>query len=248
LSCIRFLRPRSGAAGAARRRLFCFPYAGGGSGIFRLWPDLLPGDTELGAPILPGRETRVNEASIADMGALVDLLAEAIEPHLDLPYALFGHSLGAFVAFDLAHEIARRGWPAPLHLFVSAQRGPGLPYRAQPIYELSDTAFLDKVSARYGGLPTALASHAEFMAVLTPILRADFKLVETYRRRAPGPLSCPITAFGGVEDTFITPDKLDAWSVETSAGFARRMAPGGHFFIETERAWLLAQIRRDLTI
>jgi medium-chain acyl-[acyl-carrier-protein] hydrolase len=239
-------RPVAGENSEIRRRLFCFPYAGAGAAVFRTWADLLPSDVELCVPGLPGRDARINEAPIPEMAPLVQSLAGQMVPRLALPYALFGHSMGAFVAFDLAHELSRLGLPPPSHLFVSAQRGPRLPYPEKPIFDLPDDGFLSGVVARYDSIPKAIMEQGELMRILLPTLRADFTLVEDYRYRAAVPLGCPITVFGRLEDSRITRSQLEAWSMETSDRCTLHLLPGGHFFINSARTELLALICRAL--
>jgi medium-chain acyl-[acyl-carrier-protein] hydrolase len=229
-----------------RRRLFCLPYAGAGAAIFRTWPDLLPADVELCVPGLPGRDAEIGTAPIADMSLLVDRLSEQIVPQLTLPYALFGHSMGAFIAFDLAHEISRRNLRPPSHLCVAAQRGPRLSYPETPIFDLPEERFLSAVIARYDSIPKAIMEQAEFMKLLLPTLRADFTLVEDYRYRAERPLGCPIVVFGGLEDRRVDRSQLEAWSLETYARCTVHLLPGGHFFINSARAELLGLICREL--
>jgi surfactin synthase thioesterase subunit len=236
----------AGAGVEIRRRMFCFPYAGAGAAIFQTWADLLPADIELCVPVLPGRDARVNEPAMPEMAPLVDALLGQMAPHLTLPYAMFGHSMGAFMAFDLAHEIVRRGLPGPFHLFVSAQRGPRLSYPETPIFHLPDDRFLAGVAARYKSIPKPVLEQEEFMRVLLRNLRADFTLVEDYKYRAQSKLACPITVFGGVDDGRITTAQLEAWSMETSDRCALQLVPGGHFFMDSARAELLALICREL--
>src|SRR6516162_1128526 len=120
-------RATPGPSPSLTQRLFCFPYAGAVAAVFQLWPDHLPPDLEVCIPCLPGRDARLDEPAASDMAPLVASLAQDVLPWLSVPYALFGHSMGAFIAFDLAHELSDLGSP-PAHLFVSAQRGPSLPY------------------------------------------------------------------------------------------------------------------------
>ncbi len=244
---MKIFRPSRPSAGSEIRwRLFCFPYAGAGAAIFRSWADLLPPDIELCIPVLPGRDARIGEAPIAEMAPLIQALIGRIAPRLTVPYALFGHSLGAFIAFELAHEIARLGLREPSNLFVSAQRGPSLRYLEKPIFGLPDDQFLAGILARYKSIPKTLMAQDDYMRVLLRILRADFTLVEDYKYRASARLSCPITVFGGAEDGRITAAQLEAWSLETSARCAVHILPGGHFFIDSARSELLALIRQNL--
>jgi len=228
-----------------RCRLFCFPYAGGGAAAFRQWPDGLPGDIELCIPCLPGRDARVDEPPATVMAPLVEGIAEEIFPLLTLPYALFGHSMGAFVAFDLAHKLSDSGF-APASVFVSAQRGPRLPYPAKPIFSLPDDAFLTAILDRYDSIPEPVLRQPELVSVLLRTLRGDFTLVEDYHYRARRMLSCPVTAFGGREDRQIDREQLAAWSCETSGTFDLHLLPGGHFFLQDSRRPLLGIIRRQL--
>lgn len=247
---LRRVRGRIGAAGPGapvRLRLICFPYAGAGAAVFRPWVDELPDDIELCVPCLPGRDARQDEPPAVAMAPLAAALAKGLWPMLDRPYALFGHSMGAFIAFDLAHELATAG-AAPMHLFASAQRGPRLPYPGPPMFTLPDADFLAAILKRYRAFPEPLLRDPEMMALLLRRLRGDFTLVEDYRYRASGLLDCPVTAFGGLEDRLIGRDQLQAWSQETSAAFDLRMLPGGHFFVNEARPALLAIIRKRLAL
>lgn len=235
-------RPVEGqGAPAVRHRLFCFPYAGAGAGVFREWPGRLPPRIEVCVPCLPGRDALVDEPPLASMAALVQSIARDIMGWLDLPYSLFGHSMGAFVAFDLAHELSRLGRP-PAHLFVAAQRGPQLPYPARPIFALPDDPFLAGVLARYDRIPKPVLEQKDLMAVLSRVLRADFTLTEDYHYRAAGPLACPVTAFGGSHDLEVGAGQLQAWSLETACRFTLHTLPGGHFFLHSSQVELLSLI------
>lgn len=237
----------SGTAAAIRCRLFCFPYAGAGAAVFSRWPDELPADLELCIPCLPGRDARVDEPPATAMALLVADLAQEMLPMLTLPYALFGHSMGALIAFDLAHELSAIRL-APSHLFASAQRGPRLPYPAQPIFALPDDRFLAAVLDRYQAIPEPVLRQPDLIALLLRTLRADFTLVEDYRYHAADRLACPVTALGGMDDQKIPREQLSAWSLESSGPFDLRLLPGGHFFLNESRRELLAIIRDRLLL
>jgi medium-chain acyl-[acyl-carrier-protein] hydrolase len=230
-----------GDSPAVNWRLFCFPYAGAGAAVFRQWPDHLPDHVELCLPCLPGRDGRIDEPPAFSMAPLVASLAREMLASLTGPYALFGHSMGAFIAFDLAHALSELGRP-PAHLFVSAQRAPRLPYAGQPIFALPDDEFLAGIRARYDGIPEQVRQQKDLMASLLRTLRGDFTLAESYRYRAAGRLLCPITAFGGLSDRQIAREHLEAWAAETSAGFHLHLLPGGHFFLHDSREELLSFI------
>jgi medium-chain acyl-[acyl-carrier-protein] hydrolase len=247
---IRIHRGRRASAGEGAVepwRLFCFPYAGAGAAVFRQWSDHLPAHFELCIPCLPGRDARIDEPPVSDMSSLVSGLAQEMLEALGPRYAFFGHSMGAFIAFDLAHALSERGRP-PAHLFVSAQRAPRLPYPAQPIFALPDDEFLAGVLARYHSIPKPLLEDQALRAILLRTLRADFTLVEDYRYRAGRALPCPVTAFGGADDPGIAPEQLEAWSQETTGSFRLHLLAGGHFFLQEKREELLSIILADLDV
>src|ERR1035438_1343223 len=165
-------RAAVGPRPAAWRRLFCFPHAGGGAAVFSQWPEYLPCDVEMCVPCLPGRDAGVDAPPAAGMIPLVAELAKEMLPLLTAPFALFGHSMGAFIAFDLAHRLSELGYP-PAHLFVAAQRGPSLPYPGTPVYALPEDEFLAGVLARYENIPRQILEQKDLMAILLRTLRAD---------------------------------------------------------------------------
>jgi medium-chain acyl-[acyl-carrier-protein] hydrolase len=231
----------------ARLRLFCFPYAGGGAAIYRLWPQSLPSEVEVCVAQLPGRGTRLREQPFTSLDALVEAAAEAIAPSLDKPFALFGHSMGAMISFELARRLREQGRPQPAHLFVSGRRAPQLPNDDPVSYNLPD-ADLGRELLRLNGTPKEVLEHPELMELMLPLLRADFSVVETYVYRPGVPLDCPLTAFGGLRDSEVGREQLEAWSEQTTSEFALRMLPGDHFFLNDAQAQtlLLSALSRDL--
>jgi medium-chain acyl-[acyl-carrier-protein] hydrolase len=179
------------------------------------------------------------------MAPLIASLAQEMLPMLSMPYALFGYSMGAFIAFDLAHELSGLGRP-PGQLVVAAQRGPSLPYPWSPIFALPDKEFLSGVLDRYQRIPPPILEQRDLMAAMLRRLRGDFALVENYRYRAAGRLTCPITAFGGKDDSQCLGEHLRAWEAETANRFRLHLLPGGHFFLESSRDEMLALMGADL--
>lgn len=228
----------------ARLRLFCVPYAGGGASVYRGWPASLPPGIELCAIQLPGRETRIAEPRFSRMGPLVEALREAVAPWLDRPYALFGHSMGAEVAFELVRALRRTGGPQPRHLFVSARPAPQRP-RRPPLHHLPHDAFVAQLR-RLGGTPDAVLASPELMELVIPVLRADFAVLETNGYQAEPPLDCPISAFHGVDDDRATEEDMQAWAAQTAAAFRLRAFPGGHFFLHQAKARLIQMMVKDL--
>ncbi len=190
-----YRRPRPGA----EVRLFCFPHAGGGASLFHGWADRLPPAVEVCPVQLPGRETRFGEPPINRLGPLVGALAEALLPHLDRPFAFFGHSLGALIGFELARRLRRERGLEPVHLFASACAAPQRWGCVRPIHALPDAAFRKELRRLRGTAPAVL-DNEELMEILLPALRADFALCETYAYGEDDPLSCPVTAVGGLRD------------------------------------------------
>jgi medium-chain acyl-[acyl-carrier-protein] hydrolase len=229
----------------ARLRLFCFPYAGGGASVFRAWPvEMLP-QIEVWPLQLPGREHRLLDQPLTRVAAVVESFAPLLLPYLDRPFALFGHSLGALISFELSRFLRREYGKTPAHLFVSACAAPHIRDPRPPIYNLPEPEFLAELR-RLKGTPEDVLHQPELMQMLLPCLRADFELGSTYRYADEEALSCPISAFGGLADAEISRDELDGWRQHTRGRFTLRMLPGDHFFVLSARALLLQVIAQDL--
>lgn len=179
------------------------------------------------------------------MEPLVEALAGAL-PLADLPFAFFGHSLGALVAYELARALRRRGGPEPLALLLAGRRGPRRPPREEPIHALPDAEFMARLR-ELNGTPEEVLEHGELMQLLLPLLRADFALHETWELRPEEPLGMGISAFGGLADPEVTREDLEDWRGETRGRFRLRMLPGDHFFLHSERALLTEAVARDLS-
>ncbi len=233
------LEPR---AAVAEANLICFPYAGGGAATFRLWPGRLPSQLAVWVVRLPGRASRLDEPAVADMAALADGIAEAVTARADVPFMFFGHSMGAVLACETAHALARRQAPMPLHLIVSGRRPPGMPGMEAPIHRLPDDAFIAAVGDRYGAIPAELIREPEVMALMLPGLRADFTALETFQPGPRAPLDCPISVFGGVHDRLAPRAHLEAWRGQTTGPVRLRLFPGGHFYLNDQHAALLAEV------
>jgi medium-chain acyl-[acyl-carrier-protein] hydrolase len=227
-------------------RLFCFPYAGGGASLFRPWSDKLPSEVEVCPVQLPGRENRLREPAFNRLTPLVQALDQALRPYMDIPYAFFGYSMGALISFELARHSRKTRSPGPLHLFVAAHRAPQLPQAHPELHRLPEPAFIDALE-HLGGTPTTVRQHAELMQLMLPMLRADFALCETYAYSPETPLSCPITAFGGEQDTHVGNEALLAWREQAQGPFTLRILAGNHFFVHSQQQILLQAISQDLT-
>lgn len=231
-------------------RLFCFPYAGGGASVFRTWRDALPGGVEVVPVQPPGRENRLREKAFLRMEPLVEALDRAIRPLLDRPYAFFGHSLGASVAYELARRLeAADDVAGPVRFIASGRRPPHLPPFKEPLHTMDDENFVAALRD-LEGTPEEALDNSELMALMLPLLRSDFELVETYSEtwEAERPaLGCPVSAFGGLRDRDVPREELAEWE-RYGEPFRLRMFPGGHFFLNDEptRSLVLEAVAREL--
>lgn len=229
----------------ARLRLFCFPYAGGGATIYSTWPRGLPPEVEVVAVQPPGREGRLAEKPFADLMELTAAMHQALRPHLDKPFAFYGHSNGGLMAFELARALRREGGPLPLHLFAGGRPAPQLELDEPPIHHLPHDEFIHELR-RFAGTPEEILQNEEIMELIMPLLRADFALGETYRYTHEPPLDVPISAYGGRRDDEVSVDEVEAWREQTTAEFRLQIFPGDHFFINGDRTLVLAELSREL--
>jgi surfactin synthase thioesterase subunit len=228
-----------------RLRLFCFPYAGSGSAIYRGWAAAITQAIEVWPVALPGREHRLAESPIDDIRLLAAAVGDELSRVLEPPFALFGHSMGALLAFELARHLRRQGRPGPRCLIVSAHRAPHLPDQQDRIHDKPTSEFLEELR-QLNGTSAGVLGDRELVELLLPVLRADFKAAETYRYAEEPPLRCPIVAYGGTRDGMIPEAQIAAWRAHTDGGFAQRMFDGDHFYIQTRREELIAQLVLDL--
>lgn len=229
----------------ARLRLFCAPYAGGGASIYRQWPQALPETVEVCAVQPPGREQYIAKTPFTNLPDLVTWLGTEISPWLDRPYLLFGHSMGAFICFELARHLRLLGKPQPERLYVSGARAPHIPDPHPSMHQLNDTAFRHELH-QLEGTPDAILQHAELMELLLPLLRADFSICETYTYHDEAPLTCPLSVFGGSNDPRVPYQHLVAWRQHTQSAFQVRVLEGRHFFIHSAAQNLLNTLAQDV--
>jgi len=230
----------------ARPRLFCLPFAGGGASAYRTWRRTPEHGVDVCPVGLPGREARIREAPFRRLGPLADALVEVLRPWTSSPWALFGTSMGALVAHELAHRLPAAGAPAPRALFVAAAIAPDRRRRTgTPLHALSDAGFTDALR-RLAGTPAEVLEHAELMELLLPALRADFELYETADDPPRAPLDCPIVAFSGARDAEVPAEDLAAWSARTRGGFRAITLEAGHFFLDSHASELLHEIAHEL--
>lgn len=223
------------------RRLFCFPHAGGGASAFMRWP--VSGFRV--CPVrLPGRESRLAEPPFERMDMLLDAVGEAIQPHLDGPFAFLGHSMGAFIAFELARWLRRHTRHQASALFVSAARAPHRYRHRGHSEDLDETQMLNDLR-QLGGVPSEVMDWPEMMRLLLPALRADIQLFRHYIYSEESPLGCPIRAYSGEQDSRIRAEDLAEWASQTTASFAFQRFSGGRFYLQANQEFLNA-LTRDM--
>ncbi|MEV0370852.1 alpha/beta fold hydrolase [Streptomyces sp. NPDC050636] len=230
---------------APRLRLICLPYAGGTAGAFHGWANRLPADVELVAVQYPGRQDRFQEPCVEEMAPLADRIAEALAPLLDRPFALFGHSMGAAVGYEVTLRLEARYRARPQHLFVSGHGSPLLP-RGHTDVHLRDEDSMLEWFGELGAMDPAVLADRELRPLVVPSLRADLRLIETYRPAEHRPVNSPVTSYVGDADPSVEPADAAAWRELTSGEFSFRVFPGGHFYLSDQETELLADITERL--
>jgi surfactin synthase thioesterase subunit len=228
----------------ARVRLFCFPYAGGGDSIFRSWPQILSDTIEVCPVQLPGRGSRITERPCTDIKQLVRDAGQAIVPYLDQPFALFGHSMGALLAFEFSRHMRTEYSTQPVHLFAAGRCSPQT--TNEPFHLKLYDSELPEMLRRFNGTPEEVLEDPELMELVLPVLRSDWALCKSYIYTHEPPFSFPITAFGGLDDHGVPRRYLEGWREHTTGPFVLRMLPGDHFFLNTSRLLLLEAISKEL--
>jgi medium-chain acyl-[acyl-carrier-protein] hydrolase len=233
---------------SSKLHLICIPHAGAGASAYRRWADGLLPSIDVRVIQLAGREARFREPALDDLNAVVADLWNSVKGEIVEPFALFGHSFGGLLAFELAHEIRRRTGREPVRLFVSASAAPQARQVHAPLCDLPDAEFITEIAARYGGMPTAILQDAEYLAMVLPALRADFRMLERYRNSAKDQLACPISVFAGADDRIVPATSLEGWAVHTTGVFSRDVIDGDHFYLQSQRVALADLIKSKLAL
>ena len=231
---------------AARLRLFCFPYAGGGASSYRRFGTYLPEDIDVWAVQLPGREERFLERPVERLDALLDMLVAETSAHGETPFAFFGHSMGAVIAWELARRLSADDARRLRHVFLSGSRAPQFRHAGMARLHLLPGAELVDAIRALGGTPEDVLADAELMRLLLPVLRADFALLASHSFCLDQPIHVPMTIFGGDDDPRVRPEHLAGWRSLTAYRFSLRLFSGDHFFLHTQREPLLRHIGSEL--
>lgn len=234
---------RLGSAAPDAPRLICFPHAGGAAGVFAALARVLAPEVEVLAVQYPGRQDRRREP-VRGLGESAEAVAGELRPRPGRRYALFGHSMGALVAYETARLIEHRRQPAPERLFVSGRGAPSLgPGRADRIRD--DTELLATLS-RLGGTSSAVFEDPELLELIVPPVRADYRALSAYTWAAAPRLSSPLTALVGDADPVVTVEEAEAWRGLTDGGTDLRVFPGGHFYLDRQAEEVAKVVRTSL--
>jgi medium-chain acyl-[acyl-carrier-protein] hydrolase len=225
--------------------LLCFPHAGGTAMAYGHWANAMPTTTVI--PVeLPGRGERIRERPLDSMDALIIELTGTLLPHVGGQFALFGHSMGALIAFELAHRLRRQYGLRPAHLLVSGCGAPSTSRPDAPLrHLLPDDELWEQVRV-LNGTPNGACDNAEIRRLCTGAVRADFALVENYRFGGGTPLDCPISVFHGVDDPEVESTELEAWARHTSSVYTLSTFPGDHFYLHRQPPGFLRVVSREL--
>ncbi|MEU8546051.1 alpha/beta fold hydrolase [Streptomyces roseoverticillatus] len=225
----------------SRVRLVCLPHAGGSASFYFPVSRAMPDSVDVLCVQYPGRQDRRTEPLLDSVQALADKVYEALLPWTDRPIALFGHSMGASLAFEIARRLERERGIVPAALFASGRRAPST-HRDETVHLRDDDGLVAEMRGLSGTNPQLLGDE-EVLRMILPAIRADYRAAETYRWSPGPPLHCPVTTFVGDDDPKVTLEEAAAWSAHTEGPFTQKVFPGGHFFLadhQTEIVRLMA--------
>jgi surfactin synthase thioesterase subunit len=234
------------ALAGADIRLFCFHHAGGAASAYNAWQEELGPRVSVLPVQLPGRERRAAEPRFTDIDALVADLDRGLDPLLDAPYAFYGHSMGAIVAYNLALLRAARGRSLPVRLMVGAYPPPHLLAPITDALNLSDEQ-LTRWLLDIGGMSELMLGYPDWVRSALALLRDDLRVCQSHQPPGDRPLPCPIDVFAGDRDPLLALDTVAGWSPHTTAECQVHVIPGGHFFLHESSALLLRTVAFLLT-
>lgn len=231
----------------AAARLLCFPYAGATAAAYRPWNAMMPPNIELVVVEIPGR-LHLRDQPPKDMNALVDTIYPQILPFLDKPYAIFGHSFGSIISYEVTKRLQIENRNLPIKLFVSARRAPQIPNRFRQASNLPNQEFIDEMQNMYQAIPEAVLKEKALLKMLLPILKEDIRINETYIGKLDPLLNVPLQVYYGTKDKTVTSDDLQQWKAVTQKDFQIKSFDGGHFYIDKEKGAIISEISQTLNL
>jgi medium-chain acyl-[acyl-carrier-protein] hydrolase len=230
----------------AQLRLFCFTFAGSSAQVFFDWNDYAPEWLEISGFELPGHGRRLVDSKLVETHAeAAVLIADALSPMLDQPYALYGHCLGGILAYEATRVLSSRGERQPVHLFTSGARGPHLGIPIADVEAMNDEQFIEHFSQVYGA-PISLLNDPYMRPLLLPMMRTAARMTQRYRYAPGPPVTYNITAVAGEQDPYVQMCHLEGWRQHTTANVVTRLYPGGHFFFIESASRIIADLSEQL--
>ncbi|MFJ7241734.1 thioesterase II family protein [Streptomyces olivaceus] len=232
-------------APSAAVRLVCLPHAGGSASFFFPLAKAFSPDVEVMAVQYPGRQARRNEPGIDNVPEYADRIFAALRRLTDRPLALFGHSMGAVLAYEVALRMRKAGLPAPVRLFASGRRAPSR-YRDEQVHKGTDGQLVAELRG-LGGPHQSVLTDPEVLALILPAVRGDYRAVERYRHDPQARLECPVTVLVGDEDPRVTLDEARAWEEHTTGPTELEVFRGGHFYLVDRAGEVIDVLTRRLS-
>ncbi|GAB3844921.1 alpha/beta fold hydrolase [Dactylosporangium cerinum] len=223
--------------------LFCFPHAGGSASAYFQLSQLLAPTVQVSAVQYPGRQDRRSEPRIDSIDEFADRMCAELLSQPARPFAMFGHSMGAVIAYETAQRLTEAG-RVPVWFFSSSRRAPSR-LRHTDVHRRDDAGIVAELRSLAGGDVDWLADE-ELLASFLPAIRSDYQAIETHPYRPGPPLRCPITAFMGDQDPYTTQDEAASWQDHCTGSFDLHVFPGGHFYFDNHTAQVAAHVNRVL--
>lgn len=229
----------------ASMRIFCFPHSGGGASTYFSWSNLLSLTVELISIQLPGRENRFYDHLTNDLEFIIDNLSQEFTYYKEKPFVVFGHSLGALIAYEFVKSVYQSYGIYPQYMIVSGAKAPHLPFRIKKLSQLEDEELLQELK-NYGEINDALLQNEQILKMFLPIFRSDFSIGENYNYKETVVFPFDILALAGSDDPTVNKKEILGWSGYTSGNFEFRIFPGGHFFLKSHTEEILSFISQKI--
>ncbi|MER5599764.1 alpha/beta fold hydrolase [Streptomyces sp. NPDC002265] len=230
----------------SRVRLVCLPHAGGSASFYFPMSRSMPDSVEVLCVQYPGRQDRRSEPLLDSVPALADKIYDVLRPWTDRPIALFGHSMGASLAYEITRRLEQEQGVVPAALVASGRRAPSA-HRDETVHLRDDDGLVAEMRGLSGTNPQLLGDE-EVLRMILPAIRADYRAAETYVWEPGPPLRCPVTCLVGDDDPKVTVEEAAAWSGHTDGPFTLKVFPGGHFFLAQHQKEIVRLMTAQLEV